>query len=314
MRQTLMILLLAIALAGISGCSGTVHEGKIELPAILNDGQTPEFLMDAVRAYQNDNLKEAKEIAKDWLDENEESLLADRAMFIKATALYQEHSYYSAAEQYKKLIELHDGSVISDLSVAKQVELAELFLNGATRLLMGFLPVKARTDGLALLDDVSEYRPGSDISAKALMMAADYYFKTEQYLEAQSYCQMLLDTCPKSPQAQRAMLLNGYSTHWQYRGFAYDTNCLNEALVRYQQYQLYYPEDAKEKNIQGQIDLVRTQQALKIFDIADFYLRTGETEAAVKSWESVVRDFPDSQWEKSAMAKIQEYGNEIDEN
>ena len=107
---------------------------------------------------------------------------------------------------------------------------------------------------------------------------------------------MIIEGYKNSPYHEKAMLRSAEATHKQYVGPSYDTVCLDEALVRYKQYQLNFPEKAQQLDIVGRIGLIRQQQALKCFETADFYQRTGRDQAAEKYRRIVVEQWPETEF------------------
>jgi len=188
-----------------------------------------------------------------------------------------------------------------------QMDIACRFLQGAKRIVWGFIPAGAKTEGITILEKIDQRWPGSDLAAAALMRKAAYYFDCRQFLEAQHAYQTVVDNYQKNACYERAMLYNGRATHAQYIGPRYDTNCLSEALIRYEQYCQNFPEQAENYKIKQTMQLIRIQQAGKDFSIADFYWRTGKKQAAREYWADICQKYPETDWAVKARKLLEKH-------
>ena len=188
------------------------------------------------------------------------------------------------------------------------MEIACLFLTGSKRKVWGFIPVRAHTEALSILEKVADRWPSSELAGSALMIKADYYFDTGRFLEAQLAYQDVIDTCKDISRVsslgtslyETALLKSAHATYLQYRGPYYDASCLDDTIIRYQRYQLSFPQQARQRGIAEEIRKIQDQQAQKELEIADYYMRTNRIQAARFYWEIIAKRWGQTSWGQQA--------------
>lgn len=318
----LRILLLPILLLGIAGCGKSGF--KSQLVTGLKDPQPtfhtdlPEELSLAYHNIAHDETGWALRQIDHWIkttrqtkDKNEIAKeqfqrFLDHALYFKGMAFFERKQYYKSWETYEELVKKHSASPLFAYALYQQVKIARQFLEGTKRIVWGFLPIPAYTDGQEILEKVAERWPGSDLAGNALMILGDYHAFREKYLEAQLDYQLLVDNYKNTPFYEPALRKSALTTHAQYQEPYYDTNCLSEALLRFQQYQLSFPDKANELDISRRITLIRNQMALKEFEIADFYYRTHKISAARYYWTRIMKENQGTGWADQAAAMLRQ--------
>ncbi len=248
--------------------------------------------------------KKAYKQVKKWIKAHEDSEVMDRALYLKAQAQFDRKLYYQSFEVYEEMLDGWGASRLFESALQQQMEIARRFLAGAKRKIWGFIPASARTEGLEILDRVVERWPGSELAAQALMMQADYYYGRGRFIEAQATYQIVVENYTKSGYYEKALLRNAESTHAQYRGPLYDSGCLTEARLRYEQYRARFPARARELGIESRIVRIRWEESEKHYEIADFYRRTHRQEAAHYYADYIEGHWPETEWAGEAMKNI----------
>jgi len=248
--------------------------------------------------------KKAYKQVKKWIKAHEDSEVLDQALFLKAQAQFDRKLYYQSFEVYEEMLDGWGASSLFEAALHQQMEIARRFLTGEKRKIWGFIPASARTEGLEILDRVVERWPGSELAAQALMMQADYYYGRGRFIEAQVTYQIVVENYTKSEYYEKALLRNAESTHAQYRGPLYDSGCLTEALLRYEQYRSRYPQRARELGIAQRIVRIRWEEAEKHYKIADFYRRTNRGEASHYYADYIQGHWSETEWAGEAIKNI----------
>ena len=285
---------IAVAMA-VGGCSKMEVQRSTEQKWLPVSDLVAELLK-AEELIQQDKPKKAQKRLKKLVKKYPDSELMDRAMMLQADALFARGLYYQAFVEYDELVDKYPASRFFEPAIRQEVEIARRFLAGAKRKVWGFISASAKTEAVAILENVEEKWPGSALAAQALMMQADYYFQQGRYLEAQTIYQIVVDNYSRSSQYRTAMLKNAQATHAQYIGPSYESGCLTDAQIRYQQYLLQSARDSERKELTDRLDEIDRQQAEKEFQIADFYRRTGESAAAEHYWGYVAEQWPHTDW------------------
>ncbi len=330
MKQIItLVTILTLALAG--GCSSTLSRGSdVEGAGIsqLSTSKTdvPAELRLIERNIEQGRARKAGKLVDKWIKKNSESEFMDFALFLKGQALFARKLYYQSFLAYDELLDKYPASTFFSKALYRQADIARLFLSGAKRKIWKFIPINAQTEAISILERIAERWPGSELAATSLMMKADHHFEKEQFLEAQSSYQMVIDSyknvyndiadrsaaetpgkgAPPVSYYEQALLGCAKATHNQYRGPDYDTGCLSDAIIRYEQYKLSFPEKARRSGIDQQIALIRQQQAGKEFEIADYYHRTHSSDVARYYWNIIRQGWPETEWAQKAQQKLDE--------
>lgn len=294
MKKILILALLGLLFGGLAGCSGVDKKADTRSDVSNSESTLPDELVNIDRLLAQEKPKKAYKQVKKWIKENPDSSYMDQALFRKGQALFDRELYYQSFLAFDELLDKYPAGVLFEKALNMQVDIACKFLAGAKRKVWGFISTSARTEAIAILEKVAQRWYGSELAATALMLQGDYYFEKTRFLEAQHTYQMIIDNYRSSKHYEPAMLGSARATHGQYLGSSYDTSCLDEALIRYRHYRLQYPEKAVAKSVDQEIELIRKQQIQKQFDIADFYQRTGKSEAAKKTWAFIYQNWSDS--------------------
>jgi outer membrane protein assembly factor BamD (BamD/ComL family) len=283
-------------------CAGAVSADVVVLSETGREwvkvSDLPKGLVAVQKLLDEGSAKKAYKQVKKWIKANEDSEVLDQALFLKAQAQFDRKLYYQSFVVYEEMLDGWGASSLFEAALHQQMEIARRFLAGEKRKVWGFIPASARTEGLEILDRVVERWPGSELAAQALMMQADYYYDRGRFIEAQMTYQIVVENYTKSGYYEKALLRNAESTHAQYRGPLYDSGCLTEARLRYEQYRSRYPQRGQELGIAQRIQRIRWQEAEKHSEIADFYQRTKQQRASEYYQDYIQDHWRDTEWAK----------------
>ena len=268
--------------------------------------EMPEKLKEIQQLYQDGNTKKVcKESAK-WIKENPGSNHLEIALKVYADALYDREKYYVAYLKYEELLNQFGATKYFVHVIDREIEIGKLFLAGQKRTFWKIFRVTARLEGLKILDDIDSRWPGSKAAAKAVMLRADHFFYNKKYFEAEQEYHRVVNSYNRSCHYPRALFQLAESKKAQYQGCVYDGVCLDEAAVHYQQYQLRFPESAKEKKVAETLEWIKLEKVKKEYEIADFYYRTGKQKQAIIYWEHVFEMAPETEYGQDAAVKLQQ--------
>jgi len=288
-----------ILLIALTSCS-RVYQSQIPIitPPISPEkiAQLPPQLLEIHQLIAENRPRKAQILAENWAKNNPDSPFLDYVLFFQAQSLFSQKLYYQSFNVYQELLDKYPATDLFSGALYHEVKIATLFLAGAKRKLWKTIPIGATTDGEEMLERVVERWPGSELAATALMIQGNYYYATKRYPEAQQTYQSIVDFYASSNYYEPAFFRNAESTYAQYEGYKYDTSCLANALVRYEQYRLRYPELAQQKDVDQTIAQIRDLQIEKEYQIAQFYKRTNEIPTARYYWTRINTNWPESKW------------------
>ena len=296
-RKSVFFIILIIS-ALISGCSGPVIDNgsESEIPRELAAVQT---LIDS-----GSTRKACKKVIK-WVKANPASEYMELGLKLEGDAFFARKEYYKSYLAYEKILNEYGATTYFSYAIEREIAIAQKFLAGQKRRFWKIFWVTARLEGLTILDDIDSRWPGSAAGARAIMTRADYFYDYEKYFEAEQEYHRLIVAYAKSCYYPRAMYREAESKLKQFEGVYYDSICLDEAQVLYQQYKLRFPADAARLNVDAKLEFISSEKVKKEYEIADFYYRTGKTRQAVIYWNSVIEMAPESDYAQKAIANIQ---------
>ncbi len=270
-------------------------------------GKVPPKLVEIQQKLQQNQPKTARKLAERWIEKHPDSSYVDQALFLKAQGYMNNKLYYQAYETYESLLDQYSNSPLFAPALQRELEIARLFLAGAKRQVWHVFYLHARTEAVTILERIADRWPGSDLAAEAIMTEAAYYYKIHKYLEAQQTYELIVQNYKGNHYYAQAMKLSADATMAQYSGPLYDTVCLENARIRYLQYQRAFPKLAQKQNINEKLQLIEDYKAEKNYAIADFYRRTHEISAAKYYWQYVIKNWPNSKWAEKSQVLLRKY-------
>lgn len=269
------------------------------------DASVPRELVEVQGLLAQGKAKKAAKLAGKWVEANPASPAIDEGYWLEGEALFAWGRYYQAFEAYEAMLDVSPGTGYFEQALRREMEIARLFLAGKKRLVWGFIPASARTEGLEILDRVIDRWPASELAAEALLEQAEFYFGRGRFVEAQATYQVIVESYSQSRFYREALLRSAESTHAQYAGPRYDSTCLVDARVRYAQYRARFPESAWELGIGSRMERIDWEMAQKHFSTGDYYERTGREGAAKYYYEYVMSHWPETEWAEHAMERYE---------
>ncbi|MFC1782538.1 hypothetical protein ACFL02_03010 [Planctomycetota bacterium] len=291
-------------LGGCGGPSSFVGRGYEAAPPVRID-ELPTELAAVQEKLDESQPGKAVKLVNKWIKENEDSEFMDRALFLKGEALFEKKSYLKAYESYEELLDGYSTSRFFEPALHKEMEIAHQFLTGVRRKLWGFIPIRAYSEAVEILDGIVEHWPLSELSAEALMMQADFFFNEGRFLEAQGTYLLLVEHYGKSRYFESALLGGAESSQAQYEGSFYDGGCLMEARYQYERYQALYPARADQLGIGQRIERIDWQEGERSYKTADYYQRTDRREAACFYFDYITQRWPGSVWARRSEESLQ---------
>lgn len=242
----------------------------------------------------------ARKLATQWLKTHQRGPLFDRALFLMAEALYQEGDRVEAFYYLDELLDEFPESKLFYPALGKQYQIADDFLSGAKRRVLGIFYIGAQDEAVEMLYRIQQRSPGSPLAEKALLRTADYYYTTSDFDLASDAYSVYAKTYPRSKMVPRVKLREAYSSLAQFRGLKFDASKMLDARTQLEDIRTAYPELADEENIDSLLESIDIAFARKLWVTADFYRRTHEPEAAAYVFKQLVDKYPNTEEATSA--------------
>jgi outer membrane protein assembly factor BamD (BamD/ComL family) len=292
MRYIPLIFCALLGLLLACGCAGS---GKSDPLPYGVAGELPAELRGAQEFVDEGRAKKALRPLARWIKANPMHRAMDEVLFLQSHAQLNINRDYKAGETYKILIKNHSASRHYTQALEGQVLIAERFLNGQKRPVLGFIWVTAKGDAVEMLDQVVLSWPGSPLAGRALMMQADFFYREKRFVEAQTTYQIIVDNYRSSPQFRQALLQNAHATFAQFNGPNYDSTPLSESKIRYMQSRDTLPDTISASEIDQRLGEIEILLAEKELNIADYYHRIGYVGEAELYRNYVITRWPDNE-------------------
>lgn len=121
---------------------------------------------------------------------------------------------------------------------------------------------------------------------------AHYYMK--QYTLAAHYFESFSNTFGYSEKREEADFMTAFSSYQLSPSFRLEQSETHEAIEKFQEYVNRYPESPRVPECNRLIDELRAKLEDKAFSSAQLYFDMQRYEAAIQSFENMLRDFPDT--------------------
>lgn len=267
---------------------------------------TDEILDRVGQLIENNNNSAAKKMVVSWLKrEPKDHPLRDRALYLLGIANFQYGDRISSFYNFDELMDLYTDSKYFYPALAKQYEIADAFLNGYKRRFMGIPMLSAEDEAIEMLFRVQQRSPGSPLAEKALKRTADYYYTDAQYDLASDAYQVFVERYRRSPEVPQVKLKRAFAELAQFRGTKFDPTPVINARTQLEEIQMEYPDLARQENVAAVIERIDGALARKVYQNAQFYVRTHEPRSAAYNFKYLIKNYPNSPEAQLARADLE---------
>ena len=288
-------------------CSCSIAAGMQPRTAELRGGRWVEVEQPATQAVQDPRLDRLDEMVERgryrkararlvrWFRANPESPLRDRALFLMARALYGYGDRIRSFYYLDELMDTYPESRYFYPALELQYTIADRYLDGYKRRLLGIPLFKAEDEAVEMLYRIQQRSPGSPLAERALLRTADYYYADGQYDLAADVYAAYARNYPRSPTTPRVRLRQAYAYLLQFNGPRFDATPMINAREQLNTIMEEYPELAREEQVPQLLERIDEAMARKLYLTGDFYRRTREPGAAAYLYQYVLERYPESE-------------------
>lgn len=246
--------------------------------------------------------KAFKKIKEDFPD------IADKDfdLFAKAEIFFCKGKYAKAAKYYEKLLKEYPDTQFTQTTINRQFTIAKAFLAGRKKTVLRIFKMKAYTEGVNIMEKITDRASDNSIALKASKKVAEHYENKNKFNEAYLKWSEILSRWQTGQIAKDALLAMArcknsvYNKNPKHKRPLYDASCLTTAKSYYEKFQLLYPKDANDLDIDKKIKQINEQIAEKQLTIGQYYQKTGKKQAANLYFDMVVQDWPNTEAAKKA--------------
>lgn len=203
-------------------------------------------------------------------------------------------NYWHAYEAYQKTVEEYPYTNRFDEIVERQYKLGELYYQGAKYKELGIALFTAFDKAAEIFKKVQENAPYGRMADQALFMSGQSYKKAGLFTEATDVFIKLAKEYPGSPFLEQAKYEVAYTNLQASARPAYDQAKTEEAIEKFQAFVKEHPESPFAPEAQKALDDLRRRKAEHYLEIAQFYDKLNQLEAALRYYDEIVRYHSDS--------------------
>jgi len=299
--KPLAVLLPAVAILAAPGCFATraLGLGPDPGPNDVAPGDTAEVIYEkGQRLFAAEEWKDAADTFHAVRREHPKSDLVSDAQFYEAESRYGQGKYAGAFELYKNYLKDWPLSPHGPMIQRRIYDIGVYTIEAGQH---GFLGIFNYADeGVDELDYLVAAFPHGDLADDALIYMADFEKQTRRTKEAINHLHDLVDNYPTSEWAYEARLRLAKAYRDVNRGTKYDADALRRSAAEYRTYIELLSADRSrageyaERIAGAKAELAEVEDLLaqKHMEAADFYLKSGNPEAAAAELRSIVREHP----------------------
>lgn len=229
-----------------------------------------------------------------WFKSNAGHKEYDRALYLMAEALYGYGDRLRAFYYCDQLMDEHPESDYFYKALEKQYQIADAYLDGYKRRILGVPLLWADSEAIEMLFRIQQRSPGSPLAERALLRSADYYYKNKDYDIAGDVYAAYIKSYSRSPNIPQVRLRRAYANLAQFRGERFDPTPILDARQQMVEIVQDYPDLAKEEGLEELIVRVDDTIARKMAYTGDFYRRTHLPKSSAYVYRDLLNRYPDS--------------------
>jgi outer membrane protein assembly factor BamD len=159
---------------------------------------------------------------------------------------------------------------------------------------------KEYTKALGLFDDVAPKYRGQSTATELFYYQAMTNYKLKDYTSAAYLFKQFADTYPSDPKAEECRYLTAYCFYLDSPSFSLDQENTQKAIERLQFFINLYPASEHVAEANKLIQGLHERLEEKSYENSKLYYTVGNFQAAVISFNNMLRDYPDTKYVEEA--------------
>jgi outer membrane assembly lipoprotein YfiO len=288
--------------------------GSNDLPPMVGSGGTDSpaatGLFGAARQAENSgNTRKAVKLYGKLAEDHPVAPQAPEARFRQAKLLEQTGETVKAFDAYQEFITRYRGSSLYTQALESQARMAKAAADGEIK--TSFLGLKSRlsTDKVVgMLEKVRDNAPASRTAPLAQFTIGELYQSRGDAARSIAAFRELVFKHPDSSEAAEGQYRIGVILTEQAERGNQDQANIDLAREAFQDYLQRYPGHSRNDEARRRLGVLGTRDLQRSFDIAEFYLRKGDTGSAKFYYHEVVREAKSGPLHDRAKARLAELG------
>ena len=217
--------------------------------------------------------------------------------------------YDLANRAFSRYLEEDNSGRCFEKVVCYKFAIAEAFRKGECCHLFGArnLPkwLSADCEALEIYDEIIAIVPGQELAVRSLWGKGCILLKDCRYNESREAYQSLIMAFPRNPLAIESYLMIAKSYLFESRKEPNNSDLLSHAMINIKKFKQAFPGESRIKIAEKMYCQMEEFFAGSIYEIAKFYERTCEPQAAIIYYRSIVKNYPTTCYGKAASREIE---------
>jgi outer membrane protein assembly factor BamD (BamD/ComL family) len=235
-----------------------------------------------------------------------ESPQAGEAQYKYARLLDHRGKLMDAFEEYQRLFDHHTGFFPYDEVLHRQFELAEILMNRRKGKFLFFPGFTAPERAAPLFESIVKNGPQWERAPEAQFFVGQAYEKSLEYEQAVAAYMRTQQRYPASPFAEKASFRTAHCFYTLAQESPNNKQLLENAWATTTLFLTTYPRSDLAPKAREYAESLRRQRARLAYNTATYYDRIEKRpKSALIAYETLLRDFPDSDWTEKAKGRIE---------
>lgn len=266
---------------------------------------TPKEQFDFAKGfYDEKKYEEAKREFKKLLKSYSKTLEASESQYYLGLIEEEQGNLYEAYKEYQKTIDTYPFSERIQEIIEREYKIAESFMSGQKRKVWGInLPVE--NPAIEIFSQVVENSTYGPFAPKAQYKLGLVLKGLMRYYEAEEAFNKVITNYPNSEWVEAAEFQIASCRAAVSRGADYDQGATQEAKEKFREFLKEHPDAVLSQDAEENIGQLREKEAESNYNIAIFYEKQKQYEAAKVYYEEILKKYSDTNWAAKALEKLQ---------
>ncbi len=149
---------------------------------------------------------------------------------------------------------------------------------------------------LMLFEQLNMIYRGTSKAEKLNYYMAYCYYEQKDYVLASYYFKRYAKSFPNTDRAEECLYMNAYCYYLNSPKYSLDQSNTYTAIKELQLFIDLYPKSDRVEKANELIDKLRAKLEKKAFEIAELYYRMEDYQAAITSFENILKEYPDTKY------------------
>ena len=232
------------------------------------------------------------------------SLEASEGQYYLGRILEEQGNLYEAYLAYQKVIEKYPFSERIQEIIERECKIGEAFLAGEKRKVFG-VPLPVDNPAIEIFTQVIENSTYGPEAPKAQYKLGLVLKGLMRYYEAEEAFNKVISNYPASEWVEAAKYQIAVCRAAISRGPAYDQGAAKEAQDKFEEFVREHPDAVLSEKAEKNIEELKEKEAEGNFNIARFYEKQKQYEAARVYYHEILNKYSDSPWAEKARERLE---------